>query len=71
MGNERAYVNDIIPGAKYRDGALGKEFHCNGIVVDPDENRKVRVEYLESGATLSIPYDVFQEEPMFEIVEQP
>lgn len=64
-------MNDIIPGATYRDGALDLKFHCNGIVTDPEGNRKVRVEYLEAGTTLSIPYDAFQEERSFEIVQQP
>lgn len=64
-------MNDVIPGATYHDGAINKKFHCNGVVTDPDENKSVRIEYLESGATLSIPMDAFQAEPMFEVVEQP
>lgn len=64
-------MNDVIPGATYRDGAVDDKFHCNGVVTDPDGVEKVRIEYLGSGATLSIPMATFKAEPMFEIVEQP
>lgn len=64
-------MNDVIPGATYYDRGLGDSFHCNGVVTTADSVEKVRIEYIGSGATLSVPLDAFKSEPMFEVIEHP